>query len=234
MRGQGQMKKILLGMAATLLGLFAFVFWLAFLSPRPPLTIDAAVLAGDGSALDYCQLPALTGAGKRAEDIAKGNTPGCRYTQFPMPVLADCTEPLSEGADDIRGLWLGVAGDRIGHVERVEQCGSRVVITAAGIIHDYGPNSTAGRNTNDTEGQVVFKIGEREYCPRTSASMIWDKGILNFHAFGWGPPVVRRYRDGAQLVWEYIDGSVTRMDRICTLPDNHKNPAPRGPQISLF
>ncbi len=108
------------------------------------------------------------------------------------------------------------------------------MVTAAGIIHDYGPNATGGLNTNDTEGNVMFTLVGREYCPRTSASMIWEDGILNFYAFGWGPKAVRRYRDGDQLVWEYIDGSQTRMERICTLPAEHKTPRPRGRRIALF
>ena len=58
--------------------------------------------------------------------------------------------------------------------------------------------------------------------------MIWNRGILEFHAFGWGPVVVRRYREGKQLVWEYADGSVTRMDRICTLPERETRSAARG------
>ncbi|MGI9344996.1 MAG: hypothetical protein ACR2PW_01880, partial [Gammaproteobacteria bacterium] len=169
-----------------------------------------------------------------AEDIPKGNTPGCAYEHFPLPILADCTEPLAEGVQDIRGLWIGVEGTHVGHIERIEQCGSRTVITAAGIIHDYGPNSTAGLNTNDTEGNVLFLIGNQEYCPRTSASMIWEEGVLNFYAFGWGPKVVRRYLDGQQLVWEYADGSTTRMDRLCTLPPEHKQPKPRGWRLQLF
>ena len=205
---------------------FLLAFWGIFLSPRPPVTTDPATLAGDGSTIDYCELPALDGSGKLARDIPKGNTPGCSYTHFPLPILAECTEPLVAGADDIRGLWRGVEG-RVGHVERIEQCGRRVVVTSSGIIHDYGPNSTLGENTNDTEGSVVFRIGGRPYCPRTSASMIWNQGILDFHIFGWGPVVVRRYRDGKQLVWEYADGSVTRMDRICTLPEDEKVPRPR-------
>ena len=166
------------------------------------------------------------GSGKLAADIPKGNTPGCQYDHFPLPILRDCTEPLSSGAADIRGLWQAVEG-RVGHVERVEQCGSRTVVTTAGIIHDYGPNNTAGLNTNDTEGRVVFTIGDREYCPRTSASMIWNAGVLDFHVFGWGPVVVRRYLDGDQLVWEYVDGSTTRMNRICQLPDEHRVPGKR-------
>jgi hypothetical protein len=228
------MKTVLKWLASVVLVAVAFLFWLAFLSPRPPLTIDPGVLAGDGSTLNYCALPVLDGSGKSAVDIPKGNTPGCGYDHFPLPVLAGCTEPLPPGADDIRGLWRGIEGGHIGHVERVEQCGSRVVVTAAGIIHDYGPNSTAGLNTDDTEGSVLFTVGSREFCARTSASMIWEEGALNFYVFGWGPQVVRRYRDGDQLIWEYADGSTTRMERLCRLPDENKIPEPRGARFKLW
>jgi len=196
------MKKWLLRIAATVVILFLAAFWQLFFSSRPPLTIDPATLAGDGSALDYCDLPVLAGGGKKAADIPKGNTPGCSYSRFPLPILAECTEPLAEGAADIRGLWIGVEGGHVGHVERVEQCGRRTVITSSGIIHDAGPNSTIGDTSNDTEGTVLFTIGDREYCPRTSASMIWNDGALDFHVLGWGPVVVRRYLDGGQLIWE--------------------------------
>ena len=214
--------------------LFLAAFWQLFFSERPPLTIDPATLAGDGGTLDYCDLPVLDGKGKTASDIPKGNTPGCRYSHFPLPILAECTEPIVEGATDIRGLWIGVEGGHVGHVERVEQCGRRTVITSSGVIHDAGPNSTLGETSNDTLGAVLFTIGEREYCPRTSASKIWNHGVLDFHVFGWGPVVVRRYLDGDQLIWDYADGSTTRMDRICTLPEEEKIPKPRGRRFSLF
>ena len=217
-----------------LFALGVWLIWLAWFSTRPPLMIDPATLAGDGSTLNYCELPVLDNSGKRAVNIPKGNTPGCAYHHFPLPILAECTEPLPAEADDIRGLWRGVSGGHVGHVERVEQCGSRVVVTAAGLIHDYGPNSTGGLNTNDTEGSILFTVGGKEHCMRTSASMIWENKILNFHAFGWGPQVVRRYRDGDQLIWEYADGSVTRMERLCTLPEEHRVPTPRGRRINLF
>ena len=210
-------------------GLIGFVFF----SARPALTMDPAVLAGDGSTLDYCELPILDNSEKRAIDIPKGNTPGCGYTRFPMPILSECTESLPEGAADIRGLWQGVSG-KVGHVERVEQCGERVVVTSSGIIHDMGPNATGGLTSNDTEGGVYFTLGETKYCPRTSAGVKWQEEVLSFRVLGWGPVVVRRYLDGDQLVWEYADGSTTRMKRLCTLPDGHKYPAPRGPQIQLF
>lgn len=219
---------------ATVVVLFLAAFWQLFFSARPPLTIDPATLVGDGSLIDYCQFPELDGRGKMAADIPKGNTPGCRYDHFPLPILAECTESLIEGAADIRGLWIGVEGGHVGHVERVEQCGRRTVVTSSGSIHDFGPNSTLGVTTNDTEGAVVFIIGDREYCPRTSASMIWNDEVLEFHVFGWGPVVVMRYLDGDQLIWEYSDGSITRMDRLCTLPEDQKVPKARGPRFSVF
>ncbi len=217
----------------TLVVLFSAAFYQAFFSTRPPLTTDSTTLAGDGSLINYCELPTLDGSGKLAKDIPKGNTPGCSYAHFPLPILSECTEPLVEGASDIRGLWIGVEG-KVGHVERWEQCGARAVLTGAGLIHDGGPNSSAGETSNDTEGAVLFTIGDKEYCPRTSASMIWNDKVLDFHVFGFGPVAVRRYLDGEQLIWEYADGSVTRMDRLCKLPKEHIKPKPRGQRIKLF
>ena len=216
------------------LGIFVVAaFCFAFFSPRPELTIDPATLAGDGSSINYCELPELDGKGLMAVDIAKGNTPGCNYANFPLPILRQCTEPLAENAADMRGLWIGVSG-KVGHVERVEQCGARTVITSSGIIHDSGPNSTGGFNSNDTEGNVVFTIGNTEYCPRTSAGKFWNNKVLEFRVFGWGPIVVRRYLKGEQLIWEYADGSVTAMDRLCRLPDDQRIPKPRGTRFALF
>ncbi|MDE0758838.1 MAG: hypothetical protein OSB45_11810, partial [Pseudomonadales bacterium] len=133
------MFKALLRTVAALTVLVIAVFCFIFFSPRPPLTIDPETLNGDGSTINYCQLPVLDGSGKMAADIPKGNTPGCSYDHFPLPILRECTEPLPEGAADIRGLWIGVTG-HVGHVERVEQCGARTIVTSSGLIHDSGPN----------------------------------------------------------------------------------------------
>ena len=58
--------------------------------------------------------------------------------------------------------------------------------------------------------------------------------MLDFHAFGWGPVVVKRYLEGEQLVWEYADGSTTHMGRLCSLPEEHKVPRPRGKRMAFF
>ena len=226
--------KIALRILAGLILLVAGIFWLAFFSARPPLMTDPATLAGDGTALNYCELPVLDGSGKRAADIPKGNTPGCNYGRFPLPILAECTEPLAEGVKDMRGLWLGVGGKHIGHVERVEQCGNRTVITTNGVIHDYGDNSTGGLNTNDVTGMVTFIANGKEYCARSSASMTWRKGVLEFNIFEWGPVLVRRYLDGDAVLWDLPDGSTTRMKRICELPEEEHVWITRGPKIKVF
>lgn len=221
--------KIFAYSAGALLVIFSAAFYALFLSPRPVAT-DPIALQGDGSTIDYCQLPTLDGSysakgGKLAHEIAKGNTPNnskCLYEHFPLPILRQCREPLPDNAADMRGLWQAESGRR-GHVERIEQCGRRVVITTSGIIHDSGPNATGGEATNDTEGPA-FRLFGRVFCPRTSALMVWNEGVLDFHAFGFGPIVVRRYLEGDKLVWEYMDGTVTRMKRICKLPPEHKIP----------
>ena len=63
------MKRFLIISLGFVLSLCLFLFWLAFFSPRPPLTTDAAVLAGDGSAINYCRLPPLDGSAKQADEI---------------------------------------------------------------------------------------------------------------------------------------------------------------------
>jgi hypothetical protein len=50
-------------------------------------------------------------------------------------------------------------------VERVKQCGRRTVITTSGIIYDTGPNGTLGEASNDTQGAVLFTIGDRWTFP---------------------------------------------------------------------
>ena len=142
------------------------LFWLAYLSPRPPLTIDPETLAGDGSTLNYCELPALDSTGLLAMDIPKETLQAAPTITSHCPYCEIAQSPLPEGADDIRGLWRAIGGARTGHVERVEQCGERVVVTAAGIIHDYGPNSSGGLNTNDTEGRVLLlpRVIENTAC----------------------------------------------------------------------
>lgn len=192
--------------------LMALAFFL-FLMPRPTDTTEPRVFEGDASLIDYCDLPQLNGNGKRAAEIPKAYTPQCGWTVFPMPVLADCAEPLAQDVTDMRGLWLSYSGVEE-HVERIEQCGDRVVITTTGIIHDFHADGTLANGSRDIEPP---------HCLNTAVSVAFDRsGTLRFSPFGLPFTIVTRRMDGDELVWTYpaIEGDI-RMRRICQLPEGN-------------
>jgi hypothetical protein len=203
------LRKTLLALAAAVLLLVALAALVLFGLPRPPDTTEARVFDGDATTVDYCALPTLDGRGPRADDIPKAYTPGCGWTEFPMPVLANCTEPLAPDAVDMRGLWLAYTG-AVGHLERIEQCGDRTVITAGGIIHDFRTDGTLANGSRDIEPPR---------CLNTFVAIDYEDGVMNFHPFGLPYTIVTRRMDGDELVWTYpgIAGEV-RMKRICALP----------------
>eukprot|EP00439_Symbiodinium_sp_Y106_P089250 s1_g1786.t1 len=92
-----------------------------------------------------------------------------------MPVLAGCTEPLADGVVDMRGLWLAETG-AVGHVERIEQCGNRTVVTSSGIIHDFHTDGTLANGSRDIEPPR---------CINTLVSIAFnDEGVMEFSPFG--------------------------------------------------
>lgn len=157
----------------------------------------------------------LDGSGLMAKDIPQAHTPGCGYTQFPQPILKGCTEPLPEGARDIRGLWQSIDPKLPDHVERVEQCGDRVVVTTHGLIHDHTPDILS----NDV---TPMKFGPLEFCMRMSqATTTWIDNKLHFKLFG-GPTVVKRYIEDGVYQWDYPRFGIIKMKRICKLPEHAK------------
>lgn len=210
------MRTILIALAGGVVLLLAALAVLLFLWPRPPDTTDPRIFAGDAGEVDHCALPPLDGEGPTADDIPKAFTPGCGWTRFPMPVLADCREPLPEGVPDLRGLWLAGEGARAGHLERIEQCGDRFVVTSSGIIHDFRTDGTLARGSRDVEPP---------HCVNTWASIEWVGDVLHFHPFGLPFTIVTRRMEGNTLVWTYpgVEGEV-RMERICRLPEGWLGP----------
>lgn len=196
-------------------GLFfgAVVFVVLAAVPRPRDTTEPAVFAGDGAELDYCEPPELDGSGRGAEEIPKAFTPGCGWQTWPMPVLADCTEPLADGVVDMRGLWRGRNGD-VDHVERIEQCGNRTVITSAGIIHDFVTDGTLRNGARDVMG------GGR--CWNIFAAVEWRDGVMAFRPFGVPRTMVSRRLQGERLVWVYPGIGELGMERICRVPEGHR------------
>ena len=87
-------------------------------------------------------------------EIPKAFTPTGGYgTEMPAPVLANCTDALANNIPDFRGLWRAIDVRVNGevapatlkvwqHLERIEQAGNRVVITAGGVLHDMYADGT--------------------------------------------------------------------------------------------
>jgi hypothetical protein len=204
------MKTFLLAAAALIGLLLALVVMVFFLWPRPPDTTEARVFQGDAASVDHCDLPVLDGQGPLADAIPKAFSPGCGWERFPMPVLASCREPLAPGVVDMRGLWLAYQG-LPGHVERIEQCGNRSVVTSSGIIHDFRTDGTLANGSRDIEPPT---------CMNTFVSIEFVDGVMAFHPLGLPYTLVTRRMEGEELVWTYpgVEGEV-RMKRICRVPD---------------
>jgi len=198
--------RVLLSLGGLLVTLIVCLLVYAFAVPRPPDTTDPEIFLQDGKTVNYCDLPELDGSGKTADDIPKAYTPGCGFTQTPMPILADCTEPLAEGVVDMRGLWLGRSG-RVGHLERIEQCGNRVVVTAYGIIHDFRVDGTLKNGARDI-GLV---------CNNFNTAIHFEDGVMVFRLFDLFDAVTRRLR-GEEMIFTFIDGIETHAQRICHYP----------------
>ncbi|MEP5765096.1 MAG: hypothetical protein ABJ308_10895 [Halieaceae bacterium] len=204
------LRKILIAISV-LISIPVMLFLTAWLYPRPVDTTPPWVFASDGSELNYCDLPELDGSGLMANDIPRAYTPGCGYTQYPQPVLRGCTEPLPEGAQDIRGLWQSVGSKFPDHVERIEQCGDRVVVTTLGVIHDH-------TSTNASNDVGPMEIGPLTFCMRTShATTAWENNRLHFKLFA-KRTVVERYIDDGTYQWTHPRFGLIKMKRICTVP----------------
>ena len=143
-----------------------------------------------------------------ADDIPVAHTPGCGWEEWPAPVLATCTEPLSPEAADLRGIWEGYEGDMVGHVERIEQCGNRVVIMGGGVTHDMRADGTLENGVHDIAAAT---------CAEIEVSAEFVDGALELRPFG-GDVLVTREIDGDDLLWVYA-GFTTWLRRLEQLPE---------------
>lgn len=207
------MRRLLLTLLLVVVSAGGWGYYMMVHNPRPLDTTQARVFEGDPTSVDYCTRAELDNSGLTADDIPKAFTPQCGWTTFPMPVLEGCTEPLASDATDMRGLWLAYTG-AVGHLERIEQCGNRTVVTSGGIIHDFRTDGTLKNGSRDIEPPS---------CINTYVSIDYDEeGTMSFHPFGLPFTIVTRRMEGDELVWTYprIENDV-RMKRICKLPPEH-------------
>jgi hypothetical protein len=138
--------------------------------------------------------PSLAATTVKAADVPVAKTPPGGWSgEWPPPVLEGCDEPLADGAPDLRGVWRVVQGPLKGHVERVEQAGDRVVITAGGVIHDMFVDGTLEGGVNDI-GEAGTPI---------SVAARFEKGRLNLYPGDKRVVAVTRYLDGDEMVWRW-------------------------------
>ena len=132
------------------------------------------------------------------DEIPVAHTPpGGWRGEMPPPVLAGCDEPLAPDAPDLRGLWKAYRVERDGqvldthhltkHVERIEQCGNRVVVTSEGVIHDMRADRTLEHGVHDVAG--------RDFDMEIRVAAVFNGGRLDLHPLGVDParpPAVTR------------------------------------------
>ncbi len=111
----------------------------------------------------------------------------------------------------MRGLWLAKSGF-LGHTERIEQCGNRMVITTAGLIHDFRVDGTLKNGARDIQTS----------CTNLASAIKVDVNAkLVFRLFNLFD-TVSRHLDKGEMIFTFVDGTQTRMQRACFLPDNDK------------
>ena len=96
-----------------------------------------------------------------SDQIPVAHTPPGGYGEkFPPLILGDCTEPLVQGAPDLRGIWKTIRAERAGvsvpaddrimsYTERIEQCGDRIVDCGGGTIADARADGTEENGVHD-------------------------------------------------------------------------------------
>ena len=149
-----------------------------------------------------------------ADDIPVAHTPIGYWQTMPPPVLSGCTEPLVIEAIDMRGFWEVVEAtangkpteQMLGGIQRIEQCGNRVVITAGGVTHDMRADGTYENGVND--------IGEPSTQGRPiSVAASFENGVHILRPKGAPFTVERELADG-DLIWRYGPVMELRLELI--------------------
>jgi hypothetical protein len=159
--------------------------------------------------------------GLTADDIPVARTPpGGFGDTFPEPVLAGCTEPLVEGAPDLRGLWKMLRALRGGapvtaddplnfYVERIEQCGNRIV--------DMGGGTIADARADGTEENGVHDVSAFDFTTPIHVIATYEDGVFVLRPVGIpGIQVTRRLDAEGHMIWTRPDrgGIVVTLERI--------------------
>ncbi len=155
------------------------------------------------------------------DQIPVAHTPPGGYgEEMPPPVLTGCNEPLADGAPDLRGVWrvasVEVDGEdagpdhpAIGHAQRIEQCGDRIVIAGGGVVHDMRCDGTEVNGVND--------VAEFDFKTPITVVATYEDGVHTLRPVGL-PIEVTRQLDGEALVWSYLTFTA-RLERAGSIGD---------------
>jgi hypothetical protein len=154
-------------------------------------------------------------ADRSIDSVPVAHTPPGGYGDVvPDPILVGCAEPLVTGAPDLRGWWRIVevlVGDEpiaghaaLGHVQRIEQAGDRLVVTAGGIVHDMRCDGTVEHGVHD--------VAELDKTTPITVVATYEDGVHVLRPVGI-PIEVRRWRDGADMCWQYV-GFTARLEHV--------------------
>ena len=99
----------------------------------------------------------------------------------------------------------GVVADHpaLGSVQRIEQCGDRLVVTGGGIVHDM--------RCDGTEEHGVHDVAEFDMRTRITVVASYEDGVHVLRPVGIPIEVTRR-RDGPDMIWNYL-GFSARLQR---------------------
>ena len=163
-----------------------------------------------------CTLPQVL-----ADDIPVAHTPpGGFGRHFPEPVLTGCSESLVDGAPDLRGLWKTLRAERAGqtvpqddriysYMERIEQCGNRII--------DMGGGTIADARADGTEENGVHDVSAFDYTTPIHVIASYEDDVFVLRPVGIpGIQVTRRLDDEGHMIWTRPDlgGLVVTLERI--------------------
>jgi len=172
------------------------------------------------------------------DGIPVAHTPPGGYGRtFPKPVLARCRVPLVQGAPDLRGIWKvesittrsGVPVPRTSriwsYVERIEQCGDRIVVMSGGVIWDA--------RADGTEEHGVHDVSALNYKSRADRIALYQDGVFVLKPVLWPGTALslpwlkmtRQLDSRGRMLWVHPDlGYRAILKRIGGPNDSHTRP----------
>lgn len=146
--------------------------------------------------------------------------PGGYGAEFPPLILPGCTEPLIEGAPDLRGTWRVISATRGGepvaqddrlmtYTERIEQAGNRIVDCGGGTIADC--------RADGTEENGVHDVSVFDYTTPIHVVASYENEVFILRPVGIpGIEVTRRLDADGHMIWTRPDlgGMVAILERV--------------------